>query len=208
MVVGLGTGSTVKFAIEELGKKITAGELSQVKGIPSSKRTAEEARQSGIPLTSLDEYPVIDLTIDGADEVDPELNLIKGGGGALFQEKILAECSKQMIVIVDQSKLSGQLGSLFPVPVEILPLACGPLKAYSESLGAQVNLRQQTDRKVYLTDQGNYILDCQFGPIASPGNLAEKLKARAGIIEHGLFLGLASEIIVAGDAGIRILRRQ
>jgi ribose 5-phosphate isomerase A len=167
-----------------------------------------EAAKMGIPMLTEDLPQAIDVTIDGADEVDPQLNLIKGGGGALLREKIVAQASCREIIIVDESKLSPQLGTHWPVPVEVLPYGWQSQARYLESLGAEVVLRQSADGKEFCTDQGNIILDSRFGPIADLEDLAQKLAARAGIMEHGLFLNLADDIIVAGSGGIKHLKRQ
>ena len=152
---------------------------------------------------------MIDLTFDGADEVDPALNLIKGGGGALLREKIVAQASRREIIIVDESKLSPALGTCWAVPVEVIPFGWRTQAAYLEALGAQVSPRpaQDAPAQLFITDQGNYILDCAFGPIADPAGLGARLDARTGIVAHGLFLGLATEAIVAGTEGIRYLSR-
>jgi ribose 5-phosphate isomerase A len=208
MVLGLGTGSTAQYALEEIGRRIRQGGLKDVKGIPSSRRTSDAAVRLGIPLTTLDANPRIDLTIDGADEVDPGLNLIKGGGGALLWEKVIAEASDREIIVVDESKLSPMLGTHWAVPVEVIPFAVGSVTGYIGSLGGEVTLRKAAGDAIFETDQGNRILDCGFGPIPNPGKLAERLKARAGIVEHGLFIGLATDLIVAGPGGTRHLRRE
>ncbi|MBW2029264.1 MAG: ribose-5-phosphate isomerase RpiA [Deltaproteobacteria bacterium] len=208
MVLGLGTGSTVRYALEAIGERVREGSLKGIVGIPSSKDTEKKSQDLGIPLTSFQEHTTIDLTIDGADEVDPDLNLIKGGGGALLREKVIAQASRRNIIIVDEGKLSPCLGTLFQVPVEVIPFAWALEAAYIERLGARVNLRKAPDGKVYETDQGNVILDCRFGPIKEPEKLALDLCKRAGIVEHGLFLGLASDVIVAGKDGIRHLKRE
>ena len=207
MVVGLGHGSTAIFAVRCIAELLHAGSLSNILGVPTSIQVEEAARQLGIPLTTLDEHPVVDLTIDGADEVDPDLNLIKGGGGALLREKIVAQASRCEIIVVDESKLSPALGTHWPVPVEIVPFGWRTQVAYLESLGAQPILRQNSDGTPFVTDQGNLILDCRFGPIPDPAQLAIQMSERAGIVEHGLFVGLATDVIVASDEGIRHLRR-
>ena len=206
MILGLGTGSTTRFALDFIGQGIKMGRLKNIVGIPSSLQTENQAKEFGIPLTTFDDHPEIDLTIDGADEVDPQLNLIKGGGGALLREKVLAQASRQNIIIVDESKLSSQLGTHWPVPVEVIPFAWKPEANYLTSLGATVVLRKKQDVP-FTTDQGNFILDCGFGLIPDLKELAMKLNQRAGIVEHGLFLGLATEVIVAGEDGIRCLKR-
>lgn len=207
MVIGLGHGSTAAFALRRIAQRLHDGQLQDILGVPCSLQVEQEAQQLGIPLTTLDEHPVIDLTIDGADEVDPDLNLIKGGGGALLREKIVAQASRREIIVVDESKLSPALGTHHPLPVEVVPFGWRSQAAFLESLGARVVLRQDGAGHPLKTDQGNWILDCHFGPIANPRQLARKLEARAGIVEHGLFLALATEVIVAGVQGIRHLRR-
>jgi ribose 5-phosphate isomerase A len=162
----------------------------------------EVALKAGVPLTTLAENPVIDLTIDGADEVDPQLNLIKGGGGALLREKIIAQASRREIIVVDETKMVDRLGSSFPLPVEVVLFGWEVQVAYLESLGAKV-VRRMAGAEALRTDQGSYILDCDFGPIADVPALSEQLDRRAGIVEHGLFLALATDVIVAGEAGLR-----
>ena len=207
MVLGLGTGSTANFAIERIGEKIQSGDLQNIVGIPSSERTALLARKLDIPLTNLEAHPSIDLTIDGADEVDPELNVIKGGGGALLIEKIVAQASRRNIIIVDESKLSPQLGTKWALPIEVAPFAHKTEQLFLESIGGSVSLRVDDSKAPYLTNQNNYILDTNLGPISDPGGLVARLNERAGIIEHGLFLGLASDVIVAAAKDIRHLKR-
>lgn len=207
MVVGLGSGSTIRFALELIGDRIKTGHLQDIIGISSSLQTEKLANKFGIPLTTFEDNPEIDLTIDGADEVDPRLNLIKGGGGALLREKILAQTSLRNIIIVDESKLSGQLGTLWPVPVEVIPFALQPMAGYLKSLGATVELRKASDETLFFTDQNNFILDCNFGPISDPEQLAFQFGQRAGIVEHGLFLDLATEVIAACKNEIRHLKR-
>ncbi len=202
MVIGLGSGSTVRYALEEIGNRIVSGLLRDIIAIPSSLQTERLARKLGIPLTNLDLEPEIDLTIDGADEVGPDLSLIKGGGGALLREKILMEASRINVIMVDENKLSAELGTNWPVPVEVFPLARQPVWDFLASLGARISTRENEDESFFLTDQQNIILDASFGPIARPEHLAARLSRRAGIIEHGLFLGLATEIIVAGKKGV------
>ena len=207
MVVGLGTGSTANFAIERIGEKIRAGYLQEIVGIPSSERTENLARKLNIALSDLTTHPAIDLTIDGADEVDPELNVIKGGGGALLREKIVAQASHRNIIIVDESKLSPQLGTRRALPIEVVPFACKTEQIFLESIGGSVTLRKDVSQNPYLTNQKNCILDANFGPISNPGDLVADLNARAGIVEHGLFLMLATDVIVAAADGIRHLTR-
>ncbi len=205
MVLGLGEGSTSLLAIRRLGALLAAGELHDIVGIPASYRMAQEAQRLGIPLTTLEAQPCIDLTIDGADEVDPQLDLIKGGGGALLREKIIAQATRRELIIVDESKLVPRLGSNWAIPVEVVPFGHGAQTAWLRSLGAEPRLRMQ-DGEPFRTDGGNFILDCAFGPLEDARALAQTLKMRTGIVEHGLFLGLTSDVIVAGVDGIRHLR--
>jgi len=205
MVVGLGGGSTAAFAAQHIADRLRRGELADILGVPCARQVAANAREWGIPLTTLEEHPVIDLTIDGADEVDPQLNLIKGGGGALLWEKIVAQASRREIIVVDEGKCSPQLGSHWPVPVEVVPFGHGAQIPFLESLGARVVLRHDGQEGPFRTDEGNLILDCHFGPISDLDTLARALKQRSGIVEHGLFLGLATELIVAGAEGVRRL---
>src|SRR5919109_1600848 len=204
MVVGLGAGSTAILATRRIGQLLREGKLRDIIGFPCSSLVEAEARALGIPIT-LDPQGPIDLTIDGADEVDPELNLIKGGGGALLHEKIVAQASLREIIVVDESKLSPSLGTHWPLPVEVVPFGAHSQRHFLSSLGAHVTVRQQHDGTPFRTDQGNLILDCAFGPIRQPAELAAKLDARTGIVEHGLFIGLATEVIVAGADGVRRL---
>jgi ribose 5-phosphate isomerase A len=207
-IVGLGAGSTAILAVRGLAEKLARGELTDIQGIPCSRVIEAEARRLGIPLTTLEDHPVIDLTFDGADEVDPALNLIKGGGGALLREKIVAQASRCEIIIVDESKLSPALGTNWAVPVEVIPFGWRTQAVYLESLGAQPRPRLGDDGASFKTDQGNFILDSVFGPISDPVSLGARLDARTGIVAHGLFLGLATEVIVAGASGIRHLKRE
>lgn len=207
MVVGLGHGSTTIFALRRIAELLREGELRDVLGIPTSAHVERDARQLGISLTTLEEHSCIDLTIDGADEVDDDLNLIKGGGGALLREKIVAQASRREIIVVDETKLSPALGVQWPVPVEVIHFGWRSQVAYLESLGAGVALRRSEGGSPFHTDQGNLILDCDFGAISNPAQLAARLKERAGIVEHGMFLGLASDVIVGTDEGVRHLRR-
>lgn len=207
MTVGLGVGSTAIHAIRRIAALLASGELHDIVGVPCALRVEEEARRLGIPLTTLDDPAQIDLTIDGADEVDPDLNLIKGGGAALLREKIVAQSSLREVIVVDEAKLSAQLGTNFFVPVEVIPFGWGAQARWITTLGAEVRLRRQASGEPLQTDQGNYMLDCTFGPIADLQTLAASLSARAGIVDHGLFLGLATDLIVAGAAGIRHIQK-
>lgn len=202
MVIGLGSGSTSALMVRRLAALSGEGKLTHVVGVPTSLETESLARSLGVPLTTLEEHPRLDLAIDGADEVDPDLSLIKGGGGALLREKIVAQASRRLIILVDAGKLSPRLGTRWAVPVEVLPFGWRSQALFLEELGASVTRRETRDGALYRTDQGNFILDCAFGPIARPAELATKLEARAGIVEHGLFIGLTSELIVAGPHGV------
>jgi ribose 5-phosphate isomerase A len=207
MVVGLGFGSTARYAVERIAQRLAAGDLRDIVAVPTALQVEREARRLGIPLTSLDEHPQIDLTIDGADEVDPNLDLIKGGGGALLREKIVAQASRREIIVVDEAKLSEKLGTRFPIPVEVLPFARGAMAQYLEQLGAAIALRLAPSGQPFETDQGNWILDATFGPLDDPQPVADQLDRKAGVVAHGLFLGLATEVIVAGQGGLRHLHR-
>ncbi|MEN6466061.1 MAG: ribose-5-phosphate isomerase RpiA [Syntrophaceae bacterium] len=206
MSVGLGSGSTALFALKRIARLLAAGELEDIRCVPSSAIIEQAALKLAIPLVSLEEYPALDITIDGADEVDHELNLIKGGGGALLREKILAQASRREMIVVHEAKLSPVLGSRKPVPVEVLPFGWKTQSDFLESLGAEVKLRSERPG-VFRTDQGNYILDCRFGPLTDRDGLVRELESRAGIIEHGIWTGLATDVIVAGRRGVRHLRR-
>jgi ribose 5-phosphate isomerase A len=205
MVVGLGSGSTARFAIQQIAARIKSGELKNIVGIPSSTQTEKLAGDLNIPLVSFDQEQQIDLTIDGADEVDPDLNLIKGGGGALLREKVVAQASHRNVIIVDESKLSPRLGTNWAVPVEVIDFARQVEENFLKSLGASVITRSRADGSHFRTDQNNLILDADFGQIADHEKLAAMLEGRAGVVEHGLFLGMASDVIVAAGDGIRHL---
>jgi ribose 5-phosphate isomerase A len=208
MTVGLGTGTTAIYATRCIAERYISGKLRDIVAFATSRAVWHAAVKMGIPMLTEDMPQGIDLTIDGADEVDPQLNLIKGGGGALLREKIVAQASRREIIIVDDSKLSPQLGTNWPVPVEVLPYGWQSQARYLESLGAEVTLRRNDDGSEFCTDQGNIILDSRFGPIADLEGLAQMLAARAGVIEHGLFLNLAQDVIVAGPGGIQHLKRE
>ena len=203
MKVGLGTGSTAIFATRRIAELLKTGELSDIVAFATSKATAEEAVRLGISLLPDDLPEDLDVTIDGADEVDPEMNLIKGGGGALLREKIVAQVSTREIIVVDETKPSPRLGTHWPVPVEVIPFGWRSQARYLESLGARYTIRRIHNGTRFVTDSGNMILDCHFGPIADAGQLAAALNSRAGIVEHGLFIGLATDLIVAGASGVQ-----
>jgi ribose 5-phosphate isomerase A len=207
MKVGLGTGSTAYFATLRIAELLQQGALKDILAFPTSRAAWQLAESTGIPLMD-DSMPAnLDLTIDGADEVDPNLNLIKGGGGALFREKIVAQASRREIIIVDDSKLTPALGMHHSLPVEIAAFAWRSQMRFLESIGGRPAIRQSQNGSQFVTDSGNMILDCSFDPIADPAALAEVLSARAGIIEHGLFIALATDLVIANDRGIRHLQR-
>ncbi len=200
MVIGLGHGSTAAFAVERIAERLEEGTLKSILAVPCSSEVERMAERLGIPLTTLDIHPRIDLTIDGADEVDPDLNLIKGGGGALLREKVVASASEREVIVVDYTKLSPNLGTRFPLPVEVIPFAVTLERRYLESLGAAVELRGGDEP--FITDQGNAILDARFGPIEDPAELARLLDSRPGIVCHGLFLDFATDLVVADEGGV------
>jgi ribose 5-phosphate isomerase A len=202
-VVGIGTGSTVAYFIQLLGEKVKNG--LRIRGIPTSDRSGEKASGLGIPLTTLDECPEIDVTVDGADEFDPKLRLIKGGGGALLREKIVASATRQLVIITDITKRVPVLGR-FPLPVEVIKFAQAVVKRKIEALGAEVSLRRKTDGEPYLTDENNHILDCKFGQIPDADKLARQLSDIPGVVEHGLFIGMANVVLVADGKEIVELR--
>ncbi|GIL15786.1 MAG: ribose-5-phosphate isomerase A [Chloroflexota bacterium] len=202
MKVGLGTGSTALFATRRLAELLRAGQVRDLAAFATSKTTDAIARQLGIPMLSDDLAVTLDLAIDGADEVDPQWNLIKGGGGALLREKIVAQASAREIIVVDETKLSPRLGTRFAVPVEVLPFGWRSQARFLETLGATYTIRQNPGGARFITDSGNLILDCHFGPLADARALADALAARAGIVEHGLFIGLVTDLIVAGANGV------
>src|SRR5579862_7486150 len=203
-VVGLGTGSTATYFIKLLGEQVKNG--LRVRGIPTSVKSRDLAASLNIPLTTLDECQEIAVTVDGADEVDPELRLIKGGGGALLREKVVASASKQLVIVADASKQVPVLGK-FPLPVEVVRFAQALVAKRIRSLGADVQLRQGPDGKPYLTDENNHILDCRFGQIPDAEGLARTLSEMPGVIEHGLFIGMASVVLFAKGSEIVELRR-
>ncbi len=204
--IGLGTGTTVQYFLEALRRRMISGELSDIAGVPTSKRTEVAARSLTIPLTTLEEEPELDLTVDGADEVDPQLNLIKGLGGALLREKIVADASRRFIVIIDSDKLVDQLGQRCPVPVEVLPFGWKPTAEKIKALGGKPKLRID-EGSPYRSDQDNYILDCTFGAIQDAEQLARKLDSIPGVLGHGLFLNMADEVIVGAPEGAEVRMR-
>ena len=215
MQLGLGTGSTAKHFVELLGERVAAG--LRVIGVPTSEATRADALRCGVPLTTLDDIDHLDITVDGADEIDPELNLIKGGGGALLRVKIVAAASDRMIVIADDSKWVPTLGK-FPLPIEVIPFGLGATrraieKAFAEcGVSGQMAVRKvkggDEDGHVFVTDGGHWIVDAQLGRIVDPPGLATALSAIPGVVEHGLFIGLAGSAVLAGGGGIRVIERR
>ena len=203
-IVGLGTGSTAVYAVQAVADRVKAG--LKILCIPTSVRTKDQATSLGIPLTTLDEHQEIDVTIDGADEIDPKLCLIKGGGGALLREKIIASASRKMVVIADSTKLVPVLGK-FPLPVEVVGFAQAVVAKKIEAMGAEVSLRRDAAGKTYITDEGHHILDCKFGQIPDPPSLARKLSDIPGVMEHGLFIGLASLVLIGKGNVVEEIQR-
>jgi len=207
MVVGLGSGSTAALFVDVLARRISEGRL-RIIGIPTSLHTEQQARNLKIPLGTFAQHAQIDLTVDGADEVLPgPLFLIKGHGGALLREKIVASISKRMAVVADESKLVDRIGSLVPVPVEIVPFGWETTERKLRDLGANPSLRLNGNNTPYVTDGGHYIMNCAFGPIENPQEVAQRIDHVVGVVEHGLFLGFATEAIIAARAGVQILLR-
>ena len=211
MRLGLGTGSTAKHFVELLGEKVRAG--MNVVGVPTSEATRADAMRCGVALTTLDDIDRLDLTVDGADEIDPSLNLVKGGGGALLREKIVAAASDRMIVIADDSKWVDVLGR-FPLPVEVVPFGLAATRrAIAEAfakcgVSGQMVVRKGKDGHAFVTDGGHWIVDAHIGRISDASYLASSLSAIPGVVEHGLFIGLASAAVLAGGQGIRVIERR
>ncbi len=197
MVLGLGSGSTAVLVVDELGRRLRDGRLSDIVGVPTSRATHERAVRAGVPVTDLDSRPVLDLSIDGADEVDPEGNLIKGLGAALLREKIVATASRHLAIVVDASKLVERLGTRAPLPVEVVPFGHRSHDALFAELGGRPLLRVTTSGAPLVTDEGHWIIDVRFdGGIAAPDEVARRLKLHPGIVETGLFLGMRPTVIV------------
>jgi ribose 5-phosphate isomerase A len=210
MRLGLGTGSTARHFVELLGERVHAG--LDVIAVPTSEATRSDAERWGVPLTTLDQTPELDLTVDGADEIAPDLTLIKGGGGALLREKIVATASARMIVIADQSKWVPALG-VFPLPVEVVPFGLTATQRAVEAACAAsgspglARLRRDRDGHAFVTDQGHWLLDAALGRIVHPQALSDRLAAIAGVVEHGLFIAIAHTAILAGPGGVRVVER-
>ncbi len=201
-VVGLGTGSTAQYALKELARRIR-GEDLEISGIPTSTATEKMARELGIPLSTLQEHEVVDIDIDGADQVSKSCELIKGGGGAHFREKMVALASRRFVVIVDESKMSGKLK--MPVPVEVLPFSWRHTDRWLRKKGGKPSLRQK-DGTPFVTDNGNYVLDVDFGVIDEPRKLEAEINSVPGVLENGLFAGMACEVHVGSEKGVRIIK--
>jgi ribose 5-phosphate isomerase A len=207
MVIGLGTGSTATLAVDALGKRVKEG--LRIIGVPTSEHTAAQARGLGINISSLAEHSQLDLTIDGADEIQRgTLDLIKGGGGALLREKVVASATRRLIIIADETKLVDRLGVHFAVPVEVVQFGWQASERKLRKLGAQTKLRAGPDEKPFVTDSGNFIVDCRFSPIEAPAALDQELNSIVGVVEHGLFLKMTSRAIVAGGDGVHVFSPQ
>ena len=208
-VIGLGSGSTAAYAIRLLGERLRGGELRDILGIPTSLQAASEAVEAGIPLTTLEEHPIVDVSIDGADQLDARLNLIKGGGAALLREKIVASCSKLYIIVADERKLARRLGENCPIPLEVHPMAVKPIMRRLEELGARASLRMARGKVgPVVTDNGNLIIDADFGPVEDPEELDGRLRVIPGVLETGLFLGYADLAYIGTRSGLRRIEGQ
>ena len=210
-VIGLGTGSTADLFVRELGRRIADGRVRGITGAPTSRRTADLAREVGVPLLQNDDLPEeIAITFDGADEVDPAWNLTKGGGGSLLREKIVAQASRELVIMVDESKLVERLGASFPVPIDVVPFGWASHLPFLRALGVEPRLRRSIDGSVFRTDEGNFVLDLDLrdrGGVVDLPAFQAALASRVGIVETGLFLGMATAVIVGGAAGAERLSR-
>ena len=207
MTVGLGTGSTARHFIDALGEAVAAGKLNNIRGLPTSVASDQQARGLGIPIVSFDDVNGVDLTVDGADEVDPDLSLIKGLGGALLREKVVAQHSGKLIIIADGSKIVPKLGTKGPLPVEVAPFALTTATRFIASISGRPTQRIEADGKPFITNNGNPILHCKFDGIDDPAALDRRLRSHAGVLETGLFIGLAHTVFVADGERVRTLTR-
>ena len=205
-VVGLGSGSTAAFAIREIGRRIREENL-KVLGVSTSYQSYILAVECGIPITNLGEHPQIDLDIDGADQIDRDLNLIKGGGGALLREKVVASAAKEVIIVADETKLSRRLGENRVIPLEVLPFAVPVVMLKVKKIGGHPRLREKNTGGPYITDNGNFILDVDFGPIDDPEELDRKLKSIPGVVETGLFIGMTDMAYIGTPNNVRVIQR-
>ncbi|MDQ1281200.1 MAG: ribose 5-phosphate isomerase [Thermoproteota archaeon] len=208
-VVGLGTGSTIYYVVEELGRRVREEGLKII-GIPTSNQTEAQAKGCGIALTTLDEHPQIDIAIDGADQVDPNLNLIKGMGGALTREKIVDSAAKYFVIVVDESKMSNKLGINQPIPIEVIPMALTPVMNKIKSLGGNPIVRQptKTNSKYFVTDNGNFVIDADFGEIKNPEKLEIDLKMIPGVVENGLFINMTHKVYVGEKTSVKVIDKE
>jgi len=204
MIVGLGTGSTAAYFIRELGARVKGG--LRVHGIPTSEESRRLAAEVGVPLTTLQDNPLIDVTVDGADEVSDDLHLIKGLGGALVREKVVAHASKYLIIVVDESKLTGKLGRKAPIPVEVIPFAIDVVRTLLTQWGGEPKLRER-EGKPFVSDNGNFILDWWHGVVDQPWALEKQIKGVTGVVDSGIFAGVANEVIAATATGIRKFKK-
>lgn len=208
MKLGLGTGSTARLVLEAIAVRRERGGLDDIVGVPTSSDTRSYASELGIPLATLDEEPHLDLTLDGADEVDPELELIKGLGGALLWEKIVAAASDRLVIVVDESKLVDRLGTRSPLPVEVIPFGWRTLLDPLRAMGVECDLREKPGGEPFVTDGGHYILDCEFpGGISDARRVEARLRALPAVVETGLFIGMADTVVVGKSSGAEILHR-
>ena len=206
MTVGLGSGSTARYATLRLAERLRNGDVRGIVGVPTSEETGRLAEREGIPLANLEEWLHIDLTIDGADEVDPSLNVIKGRGGFLLREKIVAFATHSEVIVVDDSKLVDVLGTRSPIPVEVVPFGWRHTKGALDDTGALVK-RRVSSGTPFVTDEGHYVLDCRYPAIDCPPELAATIEAIPGVVEHGLFLGMVHAVVVASHKGVRVITR-
>ena len=211
-IVGLGTGSTIYYVVEEVGRRVREEGL-RILGIPTSNQTEAQAKKCGISLTTLDEHPQIDIAIDGADQVDPDLNLIKGMGGALTREKIVDSASKYFVIVVDESKLSDKLGLNQPIPIEVIPMALTPVINKIKKLGGKSNVRPPaktapSTAKYFITDNGNFVIDADFGEIKNAERLEREIKMIPGVVENGLVINMTQKVYVGEKTGVKVIEKK